>query len=76
MSIDIDFLSETWLALKEYIPSRERQAAADHMLSLLADYNLSDKEIKTFSKTDGYIKRAVDDYFDDENDEDYEEDED
>jgi hypothetical protein len=44
MSIDVEVLIETYITMKEYIPPKERQAAADNLVSMLVD-NLSDKEL-------------------------------
>ena len=73
MSIDVEILVEAYTILKEYIPAKERQAAADNLVSILADA-LSEKELREFGGTDGYTKRAIEEYLDDEEDEiDYEE---
>ena len=73
MSIDVEVLIETYITLKEYIPSKERQAAADNLVSMLVD-NLSDKELREFSGADSYTKRSLEEYLDDEDEEiDYEE---
>ena len=73
MSIDVEVLIETYVTLKEYIVSKERQAAADNLVSMLVD-NLSDKELREFSGADSYTKRALEEYLEDEDDEiDYEE---
>jgi hypothetical protein len=32
MSIDVEVLIETYITIKEYIPPKERQAAADNLL--------------------------------------------
>jgi hypothetical protein len=65
MSIDVEVLIETYITLKEYIPSKERQAAADNLVSMLVD-NLSDKELKEFGGADSYTKRALEEYLQDE----------
>jgi hypothetical protein len=73
MSIEVEVLIETYTILKEYIPTKERQAAADNLVSTLVDA-LSDRELKEFGGTDGYTKRAIEEYLDDEDEElDYEE---
>ena len=73
MSIDVEILIETYITLKEYVPAKERQAAADNLVSMLVD-NLSDKELKEFGGADNYTKRALEEYLDDEEDElDYDE---
>lgn len=71
MTIEVEVLIEAYTTLKEYIPAKERQAAADNLISLLVD-NLSDRELREFGSTDGYTKRAIEEYLDDdtENDED------
>jgi uncharacterized protein YqeY len=68
MSIDVEVLIETYTILKEYIPTKERQAAADNLVSTLVDA-LSDKELREFGSTDSYTKRAIEEYLDDEDDE-------
>ena len=73
MSIDVEVLIETYTILKEYVPTKERQAAADNLVSTLVDA-LSDRELREFGSTDAYTKRAAEEYLDDEDDElDYEE---
>lgn len=72
MSIEIDTLIETYTILKEYIPAKERQAAADNLVSMLVD-TLSDREIREFGGIDGYTKRSLEEYIGDDDDEiDYE----
>ena len=73
MSIEIDTLIETYTILKEYIPAKERQAAADNLVRMLVD-TLSDKEIREFGGIDGYTKRSLEEYIgdDDEDEIDYE----
>ena len=65
MSIDVETLIETYITLKEYIPAKERQAAADNLVSMLVD-NLSDKELKEFGGSDSYTKRALEEYVSDD----------
>jgi hypothetical protein len=73
MSIDVEILIETYTILKEYVPTKERQAASDTLMSMLADA-LNEKELKEFGGTDSYTKRSLDEYTSDEDEEiDYEE---
>jgi hypothetical protein len=73
MSIDVEVLIESYTILKEYIPSKERQAASDNLMSVLAD-TLSEKELREFGSTDAYTKRSIEEYIvDEDNDLDYEE---
>jgi hypothetical protein len=72
MSIEIDVLSETYTILKQYIPVKDRQEAADNLMGLLVDV-LNDLEVKEFSGTDSALGKAYkayaaeyeDDYEDD-----------
>jgi hypothetical protein len=76
MSIETDVLSETYTILKQYIPQKDRQEAADNLMGLLVDM-LNDLELKEFSGTDAALGRAYKEYaagFEDEDevDSDYE----
>jgi hypothetical protein len=74
MSIELDALGEVWLTCKEYINPKDRQAAADHVISVVADHNIVESDLKTFGGTDSYLKRAVEEYLGEEVDADEEED--
>ena len=76
MSIEVDVLSETYTILKQYIPQKDRQEAADNLMGLLVDM-LNDLELKEFSGTDAALGRDYQEYaagFEDEDevDSDYE----
>jgi DNA-binding transcriptional regulator GbsR (MarR family) len=64
MSIDVEVLSETYTILKQYIPQKDRQEAADNLMSVMIDL-LSDHELKEFSGTDSSLSRAFKEYADD-----------
>lgn len=68
MNVDVDFIGEIWLTVKEYIPSKERQAVADHLVSIIADYNASERDLKTLASTDSYLGRAIAEHLDDDED--------
>lgn len=72
MTIDVDVLSEVYSILKQYIVTKDRQEAADTLMSTLVDL-LSDEELKEFGSTDAYTKRSYDQY---SGDIDYDEDDD
>ena len=78
MSIELDALGEVWLTCKEYIAPKDRQAAADHVLAIVADHNIVERDLKAFAGTDSYLKRALQEYLGEEEVEeaDYDEDED
>lgn len=71
MSIEVDVLSEVYTILKQYIPQKDRQEAADHLMSVVVDY-LNDNELKEFGATDNNLSRAFKEYAGDSDDEDYE----
>jgi hypothetical protein len=58
--IDAAMLVETYLSMKEYVPSKDRQAAADQLLSYLIDAGLNDEELEEIGSTDSFLKRAFD----------------
>jgi hypothetical protein len=71
MSVELEVLSETYTILKQYIPQKDRQEAADSLMSVMVDL-LSDDELKEFSGTDSNLNRAYKEYASDsEDDEDY-----
>lgn len=72
MTIDVEVLSETYSILKQYIPQKDRQEAADNLMSVMVDM-LSDQELKEFSSTDSALVRAFKEYSvdDDTTDEEY-----
>ena len=71
MSLDVEILGESYQALKQYIPQKDRQEASDALMSILVDA-LTDDEAKEFASTDAYTKRGYDEYADaDEEEDDY-----
>ena len=49
MSVDLDVLTETYLIMKEYVPAKDRQAAADQLIGNLVDMGIADPDFKKFS---------------------------
>ena len=74
MSIELDSLGEVWLTCKEYIAPKDRQAAADHILAIVADHNITERDLKAFGSTDSYLKRALTEYLGEDEEEASEED--
>jgi len=72
MSIDIETFTEAYTILKQYIPAKDRQEAADNLMSVMVDL-LSDQELKEFASTDNVLTRAMKEYV--VEDEDYEDEE-
>lgn len=71
MSIDVEVLIETYTILKEYIPAKERQAASDNLMSVLAD-SMSEKDLREFGATDSYTKHSLEEYAGGEDEDEYE----
>lgn len=61
MSVEIDVVSEVYTILKQYIPQKDRQEAADNLMSIMVDL-LSDDELKEFSGIDSAMGRAYKEY--------------
>lgn len=68
MTIDVDILGDLWLTAKEYIPSKDREAAAEHIVSVVADSGITDQQLKEFGGFDSYLKHAVDDILHEDSD--------
>ena len=68
MSVEVDVLSEVYTILKQYIAQKDRQEAADTLMSVMVDL-LSDDELKEFSATDSSLARAYKEYAGDSEDE-------
>jgi uncharacterized protein YqeY len=71
MSMDVEVLIEAYTILKQYIPQKDRQEAADNLMSVMVDM-LSDEELANFGGVDNTLKRALKEYSADE--EEYDED--
>lgn len=61
MSVEIEVVSEVYTILKQYIPQKDRQEAADNLMSIMVDL-LSDVELTEFSGTDSALGRAYKEY--------------
>lgn len=70
--INVDTLSEAYTILKQYIPAKDRQEAADNLMSSMVDL-LSDHELKELGSVDMSLTRAYKEY---SIDDDYEDNED
>lgn len=66
MSLEVDILSEMWLTIREYIPQKDRQAVADHVINVVADHSITERDLKSFGGTDAYLRRAVEEYLGEE----------
>lgn len=72
MIVDIEVLANMWNTCKEYMVPKDRQAAADHVVSVIAEHDISERDLKALAGTDSYMKRAVTDYLGEEENDGYE----
>ena len=61
MSIEVDVLNEVYAILKQYIPAKDRQEAADNVMSVIVDM-LTEEELQDFGSSDSNLARALKEY--------------
>lgn len=72
MSDSSDLLVQFWRTVKEYIPIKDRQVAADHVINELVDLGISDSDLHELA-IDSIMTNAISEHIEvEENDEDYE----
>ena len=72
---EIELLVETWQKLSNYVPAKDRLDAAKAFVILLDEYGLDDQAQQEFKDVDDYLADAIDEYYQDTDDEeDYSED--
>ena len=64
--MSVELASEIWSEIKRYVNSVDRNEAAETLVSVLIDNDVSAEEIKSAFKGDGDIKRALTDYLKEE----------
>ena len=64
--MSVELASEIWSEIKRYVNSVDRNEAAETLVSVLVDNDVSAEEIKSAFKGDGDIKRALADYLKEE----------
>ena len=82
--MSVELSKEIWDELKRYVNTVDRDEAAETLVSVLIDNDVSADEIKAVFKTDSDVKKALTSYLRDHDeveeeevdDEDYDEDED
>jgi hypothetical protein len=68
MSVEVEILSETYTILKQYIPVKDQQEAADNLMSVMIDY-LNDVDLAEFGGTDAKLKKALKEFGADDDEE-------
>jgi len=66
---EIEIVTECWRTLQEYIPTKDKQIAADHFIGSVVDFDLPDSEFIALVKSDQYLEEAASDYLDHDDDE-------
>ena len=74
--MSVELASEIWSEVKRYVNSVDRNEAAETLVSVLIDNDVSAEEIKSAFKGDGDIKRALAEYLKEEEELEEEEDDD
>jgi hypothetical protein len=77
----VNLANEVWQELKRYVNGMDRAEAAEALVSVLIDNDISAEEIKVSFKSDSEVKQALKQYLDDhaddeEDDDDYDEEDD
>lgn len=62
----VELISEIWSETKRYINSVDRAEAAETLVTVMIDNDISADEIKSAFKGDGDVKRALADYLKEE----------
>jgi hypothetical protein len=73
-----ELANEVWQEIKRYVNGMDRAEAAEALVSVLIDNDVSAEEIKSAFKSDSEVKQALKQYLDDhadEEEEDYDDDE-
>ena len=73
MSDTSDLLVQFWQTVKEYIPQKDRQMAADHVVNELVDLGISDGDLHALA-VDRVMENAITEHIEiEESDEDFDE---
>jgi hypothetical protein len=75
MSDASELLVQFWQTVKEYIPAKDRQVAADHVINELVDLGITDHDLQELA-VDRIMHAAIAEHLDiDDSDKDSEDDE-
>ena len=73
MSDSSELLVQFWQTIKEYIPVKDRQIAADHVINELVDIGITDADLHELA-VDRIMQSAISEHIEvEETDEDFEE---
>ena len=71
-----DMFADFWNIVKEYVPAKDRQSAADHVVSILVDGGAEESLLYALRDCDKYMLEAVNEELGESEDYDVDEDED
>ena len=60
--MDTEYFLDFWSIVSEYIPSKDRQVAADHVINQMVDAGASDELLEGLASIDEYMQNAVKEY--------------
>lgn len=69
----VNLANEVWQEIKRYVNTVDRAEAAESLVSVLIDNDVSAEEIKAAFKSDTEVKQALKQYLDDHADDDEDE---
>lgn len=58
-----DTLAEFWNTLKEYIPNKDKQPAAHHVVAHMIDFGLDEKDFYALAEVDTNMAEAIKEAF-------------
>lgn len=61
--VETEFLTTMWETVKEYIPAKDRQTAADHIINELIDLGIDDDDLKELA-VDKAMLNAIKEHID------------
>jgi hypothetical protein len=71
----VNLANEVWQEIKRYVNGMDRAEAAEALVSVLIDNDISAEEIRSAFKSDSEVKQALKQYLDDHaDDDDYDDD--
>ena len=73
MSDSGELLTQFWQTVKEYIPAKDRQIAADHVINELVELGIDDRDLQEMA-VDKIMENAISEHMDlEETEEDFDE---
>jgi len=73
MSESAELLVQFWSTVKEYIPAKDRQLAADHVINELVELGITDQDLQALA-TDRIMNNSIGEHLDiEESEEDFDE---